>query len=41
MKGSKWNMIKELIKSTLKLVGHIVIIIGSLLILDLFIKGFF
>ena len=34
-------MKKELIKSTFKLIGHVIIIIGLLLILGLFIKGFF
>lgn len=34
-------MKKELMKSTLKLVGHVIIVIGLLLVLGLFIKGFF
>ena len=34
-------MKKELLKSTLKLIGHVIIIIGLLLILGLFIKGLF
>ena len=34
-------MKKELLKSISKLIGHIIIVIGLLLILGLFIKGFF
>ena len=34
-------MKKELMKSTLKLIGHVIIVVGLLLVLGLFIKGFF